>query len=419
MKRFLALILSLAMLFSLSACGQSSGVSGKSHELTAGYTAQNRNDLAYTTPGYNGSHATTALGLSLLQHHLQDEDEGLVSPLSVLYALAMTMNGAAGDTLEQMEDALHGSVADWNTFLTWLLEDTEEHQGELHLANALWLRDEEDRLTVKESFLQDITDYYHAPAYAAPFDASTVRDINGFVNKHTGGMIDDILDEIPYDAVMYLVNALGFEAEWQEKYQPGQVREGTFTNTDGEQETVDFLHSGEHSYFTCNDGDGFLKYYRGGDYAFAALLPKEGQSVEDFLATLTADDLHDALLNNRYRTVIAAIPQFEEDCSMELSAALEAMGMTDLFDMGSADLSAMGSSTRGNLYVSRVLHETAISVTPLGTKAGAATAVEVGDGAAMEEEPPVEITLDRPFVYLLVETNSMTPLFIGVLGDID
>ena len=420
MKRFLALTLSLAMVFSLTACGQSSGVSGKSHELTATYTAQARDDLGYTTPGYSGSHATTALGLSLLQYHLQSEDEGLVSPLSVLYALAMTMNGASSDTLEQMESALHGSVADWNTFLTWLLEDAEEYQGSLHLANAIWLRDEENRLTVKESFLQDITDYYHAPAYAAPFDESTVRDINNFINKHTDGMIEDILDEISALAAVYLVNALGFEAEWREKYQPHQVREGTFINTDGEQEEVDFLHSAEHTYFSCNDADGFLKYYRGGDYAFAALLPKEGQCVEEFLSTLTANDLHDALLNTRYRDVIAAIPQFEEDCSMELSDALRAMGMTDLFHEDNADLSALGSSTAGNLYVSRVLHETAISVTPQGTKAGAATVVEVNDAAAAPpEEEPAKIILDRPFLYLLVETDTMTPLFMGVLGDID
>ena len=419
MKRFLALTLSLAMVFSLTACGQSSGVSRKSHELTATYTAQARDDLGYTTPGYSGSHATTALGLSLLQYHLQSEDEGLVSPLSVLYALGMTMNGAAGDTLDQMESALHGSVADWNTFLTWLLEDAEEYQGSLHLANAIWLRDEENRLTVKESFLQDITDYYHAPAYAAPFDESTVRDINGFIESHTDGMIRDVLDEISPLAAVYLVNALGFEAEWQDKYQPHQVREGTFTNTEGEQEDVDFLHSAEHTYITCNDADGFLKYYRGGDYAFAALLPPEGQHVKDYVASLTAADLCEALENHRYRDVIAAIPQFEQDCSMELSEGLKSLGMTDLFHEDNADLSALGSSTMGNLYVSRVLHETAISVTPQGTKAGAATVVEVNDAAdAPPEEPPVEVILNRPFLYMLVETNTMTPLFMGVLGDI-
>ena len=419
MKRFFALMLSLAMVFSLTACGQSGGVSGKSHELTATYTAQERNDLAYTTPGYNGSGATTALGLALLQHHMEENYEGLVSPISVLYALGMTMNGAAGDTLEQMEDALRGTTADWNTFLTWLLEDTEEHQGSLHLANAIWLRDEEDRLTVNESFLQDITDYYHAPAYAAPFDESTVRDINGFIEKHTDGMIKDILDEISPLAAVYLVNALGFEAEWQEKYQPGQVQKGTFTSAEGETESVDFLRSAEHTYITCKDAHGFLKYYRGGDYAFAALLPPEGQNVKDYVAALTAADLCEALENHRYRDVIAAIPQFEQRCSMELSEGLKASGMTDLFHEDNADLSALGSSTMGNLYVSRVLHETAISVTPQGTKAGAATVVEVNDAAdAPPEEPPVEVILDRPFLYMLVETNTMTPLFMGVLGDI-
>ena len=420
MKRFLALILSTAMVFSLTACGGVGGISGKSQELTAGYTAQSRNDLGYTTPGYNGAGATTALGLSLLQYHLQNEDEGLVSPLSVLYALAMTMNGAADETLEQMETALHGTTADWNTFLYYLLETTEEHQGELHLANAIWLRDEEDRLTVKESFLQTITDYYHAPAYAAPFDQSTVREINNFVNKHTDGMIEDILDEISPLAAIYLVNALGFEAEWQEKYQPAQVRQGVFTEADGEFETVDFLHSAEHTYITCGGAGGFLKYYRGGDYAFAALLPPPGESAREYVDTLTSHDLHAALTNHSYRDVIAAIPRFEEDSSMELSAALKALGMTDLFDEDDADLTAMGTSTMGNLYVSRVLHETAISVTPQGTKAGAATAVEVNDAAAApSEEPPVEIILDRPFVYLIVETGSMTSLFMGVMSDLD
>lgn len=419
MKRFLALILSLSMVFSLTACGQSGGVGGKSHELTATYTAQERNDLGYTTPGYNGAGATTALGLALLQHHMEDGYEGLVSPISVLYALGMTMNGASGDTLEQMETALRGTTADWNTFLTWLLEDTEEHQGSLHLANAIWLRDEEDRLTVNESFLQDITDYYHAPAYAAPFDESTVRDINGFIEKHTDGMIKDVLDEISPLAAVYLVNALGFEAEWQEKYQPHQVREGIFTSADGEAGNVDFLHSAEHTYITCNEAHGFLKYYRGGDYAFAALLPPEGQHMKDYVASLTAADLCEALENHRYRDVIAAIPQFEQRCSMELSEGLKALGMTDLFHEDNADLSALGSSTMGNLYVSSVLHETAISVTPQGTKAGAATVVEVNDAAdAPPEEPPVEVILNRPFLYMLVETNTMTPLFMGVLGDV-
>ena len=161
------------------------------------------------------------------------------------------------------------------------------------------------------------------------------------------------------------------------------------------------------------------KYYRGGDYAFAALLPPEGQNVKDYVAALTAADLCEALENHRYRDVIAAIPQFEQRCSMELSEGLKALGMTDLFHEDNADLSALGSSTMGNLYVSSVLHETAISVTPQGTKAGAATVVEVNDAAdAPPEEPPVEVILNRPFLYMLVETNTMTPLFMGVLGDI-
>ena len=118
MKRFFPLALALMMVLSLTACGGMGG--GKSRELTAQHGAKVRVDIGYTTPGYNGSGAATAVGLSLLQYQLQTEDEALVSPLSALYALGMTMNGAAGNTLEQMETALYGNMADWNTFLYYL-----------------------------------------------------------------------------------------------------------------------------------------------------------------------------------------------------------------------------------------------------------------------------------------------------------
>ena len=348
------------------------------------------------------------------------EENTLVSPLSVLLALAITANGAEGETKAQMEALIGGEIPlqELNEYLKTFAESLYSGEGaKLSVANSIWFR--ETGFIPNEDFLRTNANYYNASAYKAPFDDSTVRDINGFIEKHTDGMIRDVLDEISPLAAVYLVNALGFEAEWQEKYQPHQVREGIFTSAEGETENVDFLHSAEHTYITCNDAHGFLKYYRGGDYAFAALLPPEGQHVKDYVASLTAADLCEALENHRYRDVIAAIPQFEQRCSMELSEGLKALGMTDLFHEDNADLSALGSSTMGNLYVSRVLHETAISVTPQGTKAGAATVVEVNDAAAAPpEEEPAKVILDRPFLYMLVETNTMTPLFMGVLGDI-
>ena len=93
------------------------------------------------------------------------------------------------------------------------------------------------------------------------------------------------------------------------------------------------------------------------------------------------------------------------------------MGMTDVFDQELADLSGLGHSEAGNIYISRVLHKTYISVNEKGTRAGAATVVEASDGAAAVVEEPKRIVLDRPFVYMIVDCENGFPLFIGTMMD--
>ncbi len=356
----------------------------------------------------------------LFQNSLTEGENTLVSPLSVMCALAMTANGANGDTLGEMETVLGLSADELNALFRTMMNrlNMEEEGLRFHLANSIWFTDDE-RFTVNRDFLQTNADYYGAGVYRAPFNDSTLKDINDWVNDNTDGMIPSILDEIPDEAVMYLINALAFDGEWAVPYEEYQVSPGDFTLEDGTKKTVDFMRSQEDVYLENGDTTGFIKYYKGGKYAFAALLPKEGTTVSDYAASLDGDRLVRILNSARNTAVETALPKFETSYDTELSDVLKAMGMPTAFDGKTADFTGLGTSTAGNIFISRVLHKTYISVSEQGTKAGAATAVEMVDECAMEYVEPKRVILDRPFIYMLIDCETNLPFFIGALADID
>ena len=228
-------------------------------------------------------------------------------------------------------------------------------------------------------------------------------------------MIEDILDEIPSDAVMYLVNALAFEADWESEYQEHQVRDGVFHAEDGDK-TAQMMYGDEQTYLSGEGFTGFMKPYKGGRYAFAALLPDEGVGLDGLVSSLSGEALISMLANAEGAAVETAMPSFSSEYDAELSGTLKALGMADAFDGERADFTGMGHSTLGNIYINRVLHKTFIDVTPLGTRAGAATVVEMNaESAAIPPEEPKSVILDRPFLYMIVDTQYNIPLFIGAM----
>lgn len=359
-----------------------------------------------------GDAALTAFGLSLLQHCANDKSV-LISPLSVAMALGMTANGAAGNTLTEMEQVLGLPIETLNKYLCTLSGRLPAKEGKgVQLANGIWFR-EAGGFTPNQSFLQANADYYDAALRTAPFDRSTVRDINAFVSDNTKGMIPEILDEIPDSAMVYLVNALSFESKWAFPYKDYQVGKGDFTTESGEKQKTTFFYGTEYQYLENDMLTGFLRPYEGNEYAFAALLPREGLTVAECLSALTGESLHALLKEARQENVVTAIPQFEKEYTRELSGVLTDMGMGSAFDSSLSDLSAMGTMSDGSrLFISRVLHKTHIALTAEGTRAGAATMVEAEVGAAM---PQNEVYLNRPFLYLIVYTKTMTPVFMGTL----
>lgn len=360
------------------------------------------------------SAAVANFAVCLFQNSMAEGENTLISPLSALCALAMTANGAEGETLAQMEETLGLDVDTLNRWLYTYMENLpQSEKAKLSLANSIWFK-EDEKFEVEQDFLQTNADYYGADIYSALFNDRTLKDINNWVDNHTDGMIPEILGELEPDAVMLLVNALAFDAEWDDPYTEHQVREGIFTTEHGKIKEVDMMHCIEYAYLEDENAVGFIKYYEGRDYAFAALLPNVGVTVADYAKTLTGEDLQEMLRSASQEKVITAMPKFETETTLELNQVLKTMGMTKAFDDVLAEFYGAGTYGGESLYISKVQHKTFITVDKKGTKAGAATAVVMEPtSSAPPKEEPKQVILDRPFLYLLIDCETNTPFFIG------
>lgn len=410
MKKAIALLLVLTLL--LSSCSkQETFVEEETAPPPLPTEAEKETPpVAVPAPWENAE--VTDFSIRLLRESMEDGKNTLISPMSVLAALSMTANGAEGETLAQMETVLGQSKDALND---WYKNGTDKSSDYLHLANAIFIKDD-PALTVSEDFLQTLEKWYETGIYVTSFNDSTLREINGFVEENTNGMVKDILDKIPDDAVMYLINALAFEARWANPYNEYQVGERIFTTEDGREQTVELMYSEEYDVYIEDDlFTGFLKDYEGGRYTFAALLPKEGVTVAEVADSLSGD-ITDKICSRWGGTVLTAMPKFETEFDTQMNEVLQAMGMTDAFDPYAADFSGLADYTGGNIFLNRVIHKTFISVAEQGTRAGAATVIEAAAEAAAPEEVK-EVILNRPFLYMIWDMEANTPLFMGTFMD--
>ena len=410
-----ALLVAVAVIVGVVTSGRApAGPSLPARDLMANLQAGN---VKASAPDAKFTQAMADFSVGLLQQQASNEKNVLVSPLSVQLALAMTANGASRETLLQMQKVL-GEGADINDINAMLagyvkgLPSTDK--AKFHLANSIWFRQQQG-FNVEQKFLQTNADYYGAGAYAAPFDQSTVDAINAWVNENTDGMVPKIIDDLQPDDMMVLLNALAFDAEWMIPYLDPQVSDGIFTASSGARQNAKFMASSEYTYLDDGKATGFVKPYADRGYNFVALLPNEGVSMSDYVASLSGDGWLTTMGSATTDMVQAQLPEFSFSYDASLVKALKAMGMTDAFDPEFAQFRDMAQPPPA-LYIGNVVHSTSISVTPVGTRAGAATAaIMAASGMALE---PKVVTLDRPFVFAITDATTNLPVFIGVTNSV-
>lgn len=343
---------------------------------------------------------------------LSDADNLMISPLSTSYALGMTLNGANGTTKDAFSQVLHFeglSDQEVNESYQDLMSQlvTLDEQVQFSIANSIWYR---LGFQVLEAFISDNQEYFDAAVEELDFSDPGAKDIiNGWIEEKTNDKIRNMLDYIPTNAVMYLINAIYFNATWKYQFDPADTFTDDFNLEGGGRHTADFMqvegtfNLSYHENFTSVE----LPY---GDSAFSmvVLLPNAEVSIADLVAAMDAESW-DSWMNSSYPTnVTIQLPKFKYGFKTLLNDPLIELGLGIAFTEN-ADFSDI--TPGGGIFISRVIHQTFIDVNEEGTEAAAATIVEM-----IESAGPGIFRADRPFLYMIRENSTGALLFMGKVG---
>jgi len=357
-------------------------------------------------------------------YKLLSEKEGnlFYSPYSISAALAMTYAGAREDTQKQMADTLQFYLSQnqlhpaFNSLDQELASRGEGAQGKdgegfrLNIVNAIWGQKDYAFLT---SFLDTLAENYGAGLRILDFISETEPSritINDWVSDETEGRIEDL---IPQGAIsqmtrLVLTNAIYFNAAWQYPFEESATSPGVFYLLHGDKVTVPMMEQQESLSYTEGDNYQVVELpYDGQELSMVILLPNSGQ-FEAFEEAIDYQQVKDIIGNLERREVRLKMPKFEFDSSFGLKRTLIDMGMPVAFSAG-ADFSGMTGEK--DLFISDVIHKAFVSVDEAGTEAAAATAV-IMELTAMPEAP-IEVTLNRPFIFLIRDIETGAILFVG------
>lgn len=414
MKKKLISVISIfvcvSLAFNLSGCAETA----QAEDLMDKF--EDTSCKAFASPDDSFYNAEVDFGLKLLKNTSEENTNNLVSPLSAVICLAMVANGAKGETQEQILTALSGEtdINNLNEYLGRYSINGDEENKALKSANSIWINKNMGH-EVCDEFLKTDAMYYRSGVYNESFDSSIEDKVNSWVNEHTDSMIEKIAEKIDPNTVMLLINALAFESKWADQY-AGDTWEQAFTCTDKSTQIADMMHFDENMYLTDDKAVGFIKPYEDGNYSFAVLLPDEDTDIDSYISSLSGEHLRNILSNAQKASVDVTMPKFKSESDLKLNEALESMGMKDMFG-DKADFSNLVKG--GGVCVDKVVQKTFIEVSESGTKAAAVTAAFVAESAAPGMVETYTVELNRPFLYMIIETDSNTPIFIGKLESVE
>jgi serpin B len=427
-NKWLSLILVMAFLSSsLTACADdvpSNGSFQPGIELAKSEKSRqtdpdvSQNDLDQLNKGNN------QFAFELFQALKGENDNLFFSPYSISVALAMTYTGARGTTEAQMaetlrfllsQERLHPAINQLDLLFT-PPHDANPQNGpafQLNIANSLWGQKDYPFLP---KFLDIIALNYGSGLRLVDFIPEDKREearqaINHWVEQETSGKIEELIEkDILTDYTrLVLANAIYFKGEWQDPFING-TDEHQFYLLDGSSTIVPMMSRRKMTAIVQGDGfQAIVLPYKGERMEMIVLLPESG-SYEDFETSLDADRFNQILAQVEPFSTKLYMPKFEFDTSLKLENTLAEMGMPDAFNENLADFSGMYDFDKvgRKLFIAHVVHKAYVAVDEMGTEAAAATGVVVED-----ESLPLEIRIDRPFIFLIHDNQTGTILFIG------
>ena len=382
------------------------------------------NEISLTESQHKMCESNNDFACNLLRTiNAQKKGDGsiFVSPISVGYLLGMLHEGADGETRQQIINALGlggSTVEEINNYFKKMMDETPnvDTKVTVNTANCIYVNSAMG-INLIPQYEADMLKYYNAQVDALDFSKdSSLAIINNWCKTNTNGMIPKILekDELAPPPAMILMNAVYYKAPWTEKFNPNETRDEHFTKQNG----ITVKHKMMHLKTRAACGENNLCKmlclpYGNGGYSMYVLLPHKGVTVNDVIRSLSAQKL------KQYRHMTTTevdilMPRFTTESETHLERVLSSMGMQLAFSM-SAEFPNMAQGHIDDLYVSKIKQKAKIEVAEEGTKAAAATAVQVAlkDEVVLEQEEVYTFHATRPFVYYIVENSTGSILFMG------
>jgi serine protease inhibitor len=367
------------------------------------------------TPAEKGLvEADNRFGLKLFKEVVFEEDTDkniFISPLSVSMALGMTYNGADGSTEEAMRTTIELSdltLEEINESYKSLIEYLVglDPDVEFDIANSIWYY---ELYTFEEDFLDMCETYFNALVSGLDFNNPSAKDIiNDWVSENTNGKIEEIVDNIGADIVMFLINAIYFKGTWTYEFDENLTHEDTFHLLDDSQVLCDMMEiEGEFKYFNNSDFQIIELPYGSECFSMNIILPRPEKNIDSLISEFNQENWNQWIDSLSTHGVNLQLPKFTLEYEKLLNDVLSSLGMEVAFNPGLADFTKMYKGPY-NLFISKVKHKTFVKVDEEGTEAAAATSVEMGITSV---NPFMRI--DRPFIFAIRENYSGTILFIG------
>jgi len=361
--------------------------------------------------------ANNEFGFNLFnQLNQQDQDKNIfVSPLSIATALAITYNGAAGETAQAMARSLKlegMSLAEINEASAALLNrlKSTDPKVELAIANSLWARYGSE---FKADFLARNRQFFGAEIATLNFgDPQAVVAINRWVNANTKGKIPKIIEHLDAQTVMLLVNVVYFKGQWQIKFDKALTKNEPFHLPAGQQKQVPMmLQSGSYQYLRGERFQAVSLPYGNSGVSLYLFLPDAELSLRDFLQGLSYQKWEQWLPQFRRTPGDIKLPRFKLEYDRDLNESLKVLSMAEVFDPAKADFTAMRAQR--DLFIQQIKHKAIVEVNEEGSEAAAATSGIFGVTSVRTQPQRFNFIADHPFFMAICDERTDTVLFMG------
>ena len=349
------------------------------------------------------------------------EKDYVISPLSMQFLLGMLLNGAKGETAEEICKVLgygSGQTAAVNEFCRLMLDELPglDSRTKVSLADAIFVNKD---YPLESSFRKTVARWYDATARELDLTKAddALRQINKWGSDHTDGLIPAILEDVDPNMLAYLLNAIYFKGIWTNTFQKDLTSEEPFYLESGATRKVQMMQKGDKVLYGINDMcQAVCLPYGNGAYSMYVLLPVGKTSVGELVRSLDNESWRRMTSAMSEFEVSVWMPRFETKYREKLNELLTAMGMGAAFNPARADFTNM-FSTGG--YLDFVLQEAVVKVDEEGTEAAAVSVAGIRKNGSMAGEKVAAFRADHPFVYLITETSTGTILFAGKYAGID